>query len=279
MKKIITITLLLTMIVQLCVLSSYFGSADSKKLENITSDTKPSDQTSKNSFSQSSSTASLSQKSDNKGSVNKTDTNSHGNTNENHVNTTASQNIKSTSIDVALEITKLIDKSDFKDIISIFSQNLYAEVPQLDEFEGQKYEITDLENCYNKQIKKSSVEIAQLIYNTNRIENYDEDFIKKQLILLSYLMRWGTFSDGSAFWKELYTTQSSMFNNEQINKFNTNFVKLFSENPQENLASKNVEKTFKSVFEKSGINITYKQCVENFLSNIKKVQNYSEWFY
>lgn len=181
--------------------------------------------------------------------------------------------------DIVTQIEDLIKNSEYKEIISEFSNNLYDEVPQNDEFAGQKYEITDLENTYNEKIKKNSTSISLLLEEENKFLSYNESDVKKQLILLCYLMRWGTFSDGSEFWKELYLLKSNIMSVEQVKLLKETFIKNFFENPQENLASKNVSKLFEKTYKEIGISWTYKQSLEIYLNKVRNISDYSKWFY
>ncbi|WP_285141083.1 bacterial Ig-like domain-containing protein [Lactococcus petauri] len=287
-KNLLQVVLVLGTGVQLCILTSDLGTADSKHSENNTVASSPqvseaqsytpSDSSMNSAVPKESSTV---EKNNSMGTeesnISDTLENTTDKKNE-YVSTTEHLSLDSTQ-DITLQIEELINKTSFKDIISVFSSNLYADVPQADEFEGQKYEITDLESTYNNQIKNNSKEISQIIRDANNFEKYDENTVKKQLVLVSYLARWGTFSDGSLFWKEIYSPESSLFTSEQVNDINKAFIKSFTENPQDNIASKNVKNTFKAIFSEVGINLTYKQTVENYLSNVKKVSNFSDWFY
>ncbi|WP_285015889.1 hypothetical protein, partial [Lactococcus garvieae] len=143
------------------------------------------------------------------------------------------------------------------DIIEVFSKNLYKDVPKGDTYEGQKYEITDLENTYSK-IKSNSLGISQLIVKNNNITNFDETFIKKQLIVLCYLMRWGTFSDNSEMWKDLYCIDSKILTENQVHTLNINLIDSFTNTPDYSLASRNVSDTFYKLYQNLGLNWTYK---------------------
>ncbi|MFV5900137.1 hypothetical protein [Enterococcus faecalis] len=115
--------------------------------------------------------------------------------------------------------------------------------------------------------------------SSNSLESYDQETVKQQLILLSYLIRWGNFSNGKhMFWNEIYNTQSNLMTKEEVNQLNQSFIELFLENPTQNLASKNVNNTFATALKTVGINNSYKQFVEQFL--IKNgITDYSSWFY
>ncbi|MFK4881502.1 MULTISPECIES: bacterial Ig-like domain-containing protein [Lactococcus] len=288
-KNLLQAVLVLGTGAQLCILTSDLGTADSKHSENniVSSSPQVSEAQSYNSTSDSSMNSAVTKESSTvdknkstgteKSNISDTQENTTDKKNE-YVSTTEHLSLDSTQ-DITLQIEELINKTSFKDIISVFSSNLYADVPQADEFEGQKYEITDLESTYNNQIKNNSKEISQIIRDANNFEKYDENTVKKQIVLVSYLTRWGTFSDGSLFWKEIYSPKSSLFTSKQVNDINKAYIKSFTENPQDNIASKNVKNTFKAIFSEVGINLTYKQTVENYLSNVKKVSNFSDWFY
>ncbi len=180
---------------------------------------------------------------------------------------------------VADEISNLIKTTKFEKIVDVFSDSLYDNVPRNDTFEGEKYEISDLETTYTNKIQKDSDEYAKLIVSINDLENYDSDKVKEQIVLLSYLMRWGSFSNGKhMFWNELYNTQSNLLTSEQTKQLNSTFIHFFSENPTKYLASKNVNTTFNTAFKEIGLNYSYKQTVEHFLVQ-SGIMDYSEWFY
>lgn len=177
------------------------------------------------------------------------------------------------------EIVAFIGKTDFAEMINVFSDSLFADVPERDTFQGQKYELTDLEKTYNEQIKGQAGKIAQLIASVNVLDRFDETEVKKQVILLSYLMRWGTFSDDSSFWMELYSPDSTLLTSEEVKALNKQFIELFESDPTKTLASKEVNTTFATAFKGIGKSWTYKQSVEEYLSQVKNVSDYSEWFY
>ncbi len=175
------------------------------------------------------------------------------------------------------KISNFIEKTNFEEIISVFSSSLFEESPP--NSGAETYEITDLANVYNNKIKTESKNYAQLIVQTNRLEEYDTDNVKQQLILLSYFIRWGNFSDGSRmFWHEVYSTDSSFLTQEQVKNVNSTFIECFSTNPTKYLASKNVNSTFAEVFKQTGINYSYKQSIETFLAQAG-ITEYSKWFY
>ncbi|MBF0004031.1 hypothetical protein HAX44_00265 [Enterococcus faecalis] len=180
---------------------------------------------------------------------------------------------------VVESIAIFIDNTSFEKVIDVFSDSLYADVPVNDKFQGQKYEITDLKDTYENKIKKERYQYATLIVSSNSLESYDQETVKQQLILLSYLIRWGNFSNGKhMFWNEIYNTQSNLMTKEEVNQLNQSFIELFLENPTQNLASKNVNNTFATALKTVGINNSYKQFVEQFL--IKNgITDYSSWFY
>lgn len=180
---------------------------------------------------------------------------------------------------VVENIAVFIDSTSFEKVIDVFSDSLYADVPVNDKFQGQKYEITDLKDIYENKIKKEKYQYATLIVSSNSLESYDQETVKQQLILLSYLIRWGNFSNGQhMFWNEIYNTQSNLMTKEEVKQLNQSFIELFLENPTQNLASKNVNNTFATALKSVGINNSYKQFVEQFL--IKNgITDYSSWFY
>lgn len=198
---------------------------------------------------------------------------------ENKQDTQAISNEEKNGAEIVNQVVSLIEKSNFSEVISIFSNSLYADVPERDESEGQKYELTDLEKTYNNKIKTEVRNIAELIVSVNSFDVYDEKTVKKQLILLTYLMRWGTFSDQSTFWKALYIKGSSLFTDEEIIRINQQFIRLFEENPSVYLGSKYVNHTFETVYKAINKDWTYKKSVEEFLSQEKKIVDYSDWFY
>lgn len=195
------------------------------------------------------------------------------------------KNIKNLKVEVQAdesvvsEITALIEKSNFSEMINVFSDSLFADVPERDTFQGQQYELTDLETVYNEQIKGQAQDIASLLVSVNSLDSFDEKEIKKQVILLSYLMRWGTFSDDSSFWTELYSPDSTLLTSEEVEALNKQFIELFESDPTKTLASKGVNTTFAEAFKGIGKSWTYKQSVEEYLSQVKNVSDYSEWFY
>lgn len=64
--------------------------------------------------------------------------------------------------------------------------------------------------------------------SSNSLESYDQETVKQQLILLSYLIRWGNFSNGKhMFWNEIYNTQSNLMTKEEVNQLNQSFIELF----------------------------------------------------
>ncbi|MGY0180010.1 MucBP domain-containing protein [Lactococcus garvieae] len=180
---------------------------------------------------------------------------------------------------VVSDIAAFIEKSSFSEMINVFSDSLFGEVPERDTFEGQKYELTDLEKIYNEQIKGQAQDIAPLLVSVNSFDSFDEKEVKKQVILLSYLMRWGTFSDDSTFWTELYSPESTLLTGEEVKALNKQFIGLFESDPTKTLASKEVNTTFATAFKGVGKSWTYKQSVEEYLSQVKNVSDYSEWFY
>lgn len=177
------------------------------------------------------------------------------------------------------EIVAFIGKTDFAEMMNVFSDSLFADVPERDAFYGQKYELTDLETVYNEQIKGQAQDIASLLVSVNSLDSFDEKEIKKQVILLSYLMRWGTFSDDSSFWTELYTPDSILLTGDEVKALNKQFIELFESDPTKTLASKGVNTTFATAFKGIGKSWSYKQSVEEYLSQVKNVSDYSEWFY
>lgn len=180
---------------------------------------------------------------------------------------------------IVYEISEFIEESSFSDMINVFSDSLFEIVPERDTFEGEKYEITDLDKVYENQIKDHSTEIARLLISVNSWDKFDEKEVKEQVILLSYFMRWGTFSDGSTFWEELYTTDSTLLTSEEIKKLNRQFIDYFEEDPVKYLSSKEVNKTFENAFKSIEKNWTYKQSVEEYLLRKKNISDCSEWFY
>ncbi|UYT10354.1 ZmpA/ZmpB/ZmpC family metallo-endopeptidase-related protein [Lactococcus garvieae] len=180
---------------------------------------------------------------------------------------------------VVSEITALIEKSNFSETINVFSDSLFADVPERDTFQGQQYELTDLETVYNEQIKGQAQDVASLLVSVNSFDSFDEKKVKQQVILLSYLMRWGTFSDDSSFWTELYTPDSTLLTGEEVKALNKQFIKFFESDPEKYIASSSVNTTFAEAFKGIGKSWTYKQSVEEYLSQVKNVSDYSEWFY
>lgn len=171
---------------------------------------------------------------------------------------------------VVSEITTLIEKSNFSEMINVFSDSLFWHPPENDEFEGQEYEVTDLEITYNEQIKGQAQEVAQLIASVNSFERFDEKEVKQQVILLNYLMRWGTFSDDNSFWMELYTPDSTLLTGEEVKSLNKRFVELFESAPVRYLPSDRINVAFTETFKAAGKSWTYKQSVEQYLSQVKK---------
>ncbi|MEB7428076.1 WxL domain-containing protein [Enterococcus faecalis] len=180
---------------------------------------------------------------------------------------------------VAGQVKKFIDNTSFEQVIDVFSDSLYEDIPANDYFEGQTYEMTDLKEVYENKIKKESTMYAKLIVSVNQLEEYNQETVKQQLVLVSYFNRWGSFSNGKhMFWNELYHPQSNFMTKEQATQLNAAFVQLFSENPEQNLASKNVSITFWLALQAIDRNEAYKECVEHFLVQ-NGITDYSQWFY
>jgi hypothetical protein len=176
---------------------------------------------------------------------------------------------------IAASLESLINKAEFSEIIDVFSQNLFADVPTNDAFQGQKYEITDLEVAYER-IKQESSEFSQWIVLNSDLTMDDESVLKKNIILLSYLIRWGDFSNGNdMFWNALYSSQGNYLNDTERSAFKKTLVSLFESNPSQYLASKNVKDTISDALKPSGKNLSYKQAVEEFLS-LAEITDYSE---
>ncbi|MFC0616213.1 immunoglobulin-like domain-containing protein [Enterococcus faecalis] len=182
--------------------------------------------------------------------------------------------------EVTEQIVTLINETNFTDLISVFSTSLYEDIPTNDTFQGQMYEITDLEETYQNKIKSNSAEFAKLIVNTNGYESYEPKDVKRQLVYLSYLMRWGSFSDGKrVFWHELYSNESTFLDIEEVKVLNKTFIDLFDENPEKKLASKEVTTTFSDAYKAADLSISnYKIGIEKFLTQAG-ITDYSEWFY
>ncbi|EOJ65471.1 WxL domain-containing protein [Enterococcus faecalis] len=180
---------------------------------------------------------------------------------------------------VAEKVKTFIDDTSFEQVVDVFSDSLYEDVPKNDKYQGQKYETTDLKDTYELKLKKESETYAKLIVSVNEFEEYDQEKVKQQLVLVSYFIRWGSFSNGKhMFWNELYHPQSNFMTKEQTKQLNDAFIQLFSENPKQNLVSKNVNNTFKTASKAIGKNDSYKQFVERFLVQ-NGITEYSNWFY
>ncbi|NSM93649.1 bacterial Ig-like domain-containing protein [Enterococcus faecalis] len=180
---------------------------------------------------------------------------------------------------VAEKVKTFIDTTSFEQVINVFSDSLYADVPTNDKYQGQKYETTDLKDTYETTVKKESATYAKLLVSVNQLETYDEETVKQQLVLISYFTRWGNFSNGQhMFWNELYNPQSNFLTKEQAAQLNDAFIQLFSKDPKQNLVSRNVNNTFKLASQAIGKNEQYKQFVERFLIQ-NGITDYSEWFY
>ncbi|EKB7620695.1 hypothetical protein OPL82_002670, partial [Enterococcus faecalis] len=180
---------------------------------------------------------------------------------------------------VAEKAKEFIEATPFEQVIDVFSDSLYDDIPKNDKFQGQKYETTDLKDVYENKIKKESKLYANLIVSVNQLEEYDQERIKEQLILVSYFIRWGNFSNGKhMFWNELYSPQSDFMTSEQTKQLNDKFIQLFAENPKQYLVSRNVNNTFKVASQALGQNDAYKQFVERFLLQ-NGITDYSQWFY
>ncbi|WP_195667267.1 ZmpA/ZmpB/ZmpC family metallo-endopeptidase-related protein, partial [Enterococcus faecalis] len=180
---------------------------------------------------------------------------------------------------VAEQVKEFIDTNSYENVINVFSDSLYEDVPKNDKYQGQKYETTDLKDTYETKLKKESETYAKLIVSVNEFEEYDQEKVKQQLVLVSYFIRWGNFSNGKhMFWSELYHPQSNFMTKEQTKQLNDAFIQLFSENPKQNLVSKNVNNTFKTASKAIGKNDSYKQFVERFLVQ-NGITEYSNWFY
>ncbi|HHB0779225.1 TPA: ZmpA/ZmpB/ZmpC family metallo-endopeptidase-related protein, partial [Enterococcus faecalis] len=180
---------------------------------------------------------------------------------------------------VAEKVKTFIDTTSFEQVINVFSDSLYADVPTNDKYQGQKYETTDLKDTYETTVKKESATYAKLLVSVNQLETYDEQTVKQQLVLISYFTRWGNFSNGQhMFWNELYNPQSNFLTKEQAAQLNDAFIQLFSKDPKQNLVSRNVNNTFKLASQAIGKNEQYKQFVERFLIQ-NGITDYSEWFY
>ncbi|HCT9166886.1 TPA: bacterial Ig-like domain-containing protein, partial [Enterococcus faecalis] len=180
---------------------------------------------------------------------------------------------------IAEKVKTFIDDTSFEQVIDVFSDSLYEDVPKNDKYQGQKYETTDLKDTYEAKLKKESETYAKLIVSVNEFEEYDQEKVKQQLVLVSYFIRWGSFSNGKhMFWNELYHPQSNFMTKEQTKQLNDAFIQLFSENPKQNLVSKNVNNTFKTASKAIGKNDSYKQFVERFLVQ-NGITEYSNWFY
>ncbi|HCT9166887.1 TPA: WxL domain-containing protein [Enterococcus faecalis] len=180
---------------------------------------------------------------------------------------------------VVEQVKEFIDTNSYENVINVFSDSLYDVVPINDQHEGQKYDITDLKEVYENKIKKESETYAKLLVSVNELEKYDQDTVKQQLVLISYFTRWGNFSNGKhMFWYELYHPRSDFMTKEQTKQLNDAFIQLFSENPKQYLASKNVNKTFELVGKSIELNYSYKQFVERFLIQ-NGITERSKWFY